>query len=221
MLKNASDVGIWYSLFDIYAIMNEYYLVVNGKPAGPFGIDELKSMRLKPDDFLKTAAMADFKEAHEIAELRSLFNFQQRITAPQYFAGLDQRLTAALLDLLMVSGIYILPAFAAIMLIDDHDIRIAIAISLLLLIPLTNFVYHVVSEGSARQATYGKQILKISVCNIDGGPIGMGQAFGRNMAKIFSVLSLGIGLLVCFFNRKQQTLHDIMAGTLVVKERLF
>ncbi len=201
--------------------MSEYFLVIKGKPAGPFNIDELKNMRLKPDDFLKTSAMSDFKEAHEIAELRSLFNFQQRTTAPQYFAGLDQRLAAALLDLLIVSGIYILPAFVAVMLIDDHEIRIGIAVSLLLLIPLSNFIYHVVWEGSAKQATYGKQILGIKVCDINGLPIGPGQAFGRNSAKLFSVLSLGIGLLVCFFNRKQQTLHDIIAGTLVVKERLF
>ena len=201
--------------------MSEYFLVINGKPAGPFDIDQLKNMRLKPDDFLKTAAMSDYKEAHEIAELRSLFNFQQRITTPQYFAGLDQRLTAALLDLLMVSGIYIIPAFVAVMLIDDHEVRMAIALSLLVLIPLTNFIYHVVREGSARQATYGKQILRIKVSDIEGGPIGLGQAFGRNLAKIFSVLTLGVGLLVSFFNRKQQCLHDIIAGTLVVKERLF
>ncbi len=201
--------------------MSEYFLVINGKPAGPFNIDQLKNMRLKPDDFLKTAAMSDYKEAHEIAELRSLFNFQQRITTPQYFAGLDQRLTAALLDLLIVSGIYIIPAFVAVMLIDDHEVRMAIALSLLVLIPLTNFIYHVVREGSARQATYGKQILKIKVSDIEGGPIGLSQAFGRNLAKIIAVLTLGLGLLLSFFNRKQQCLHDIIAGTLVVKERLF
>ena len=50
----------------------EYFLVINGKPKGPFSIGQLKTMSVKPSDFLKTADMVDYKEAHEIAELREL-----------------------------------------------------------------------------------------------------------------------------------------------------
>jgi uncharacterized RDD family membrane protein YckC len=44
---------------------------------------------------------------------------------------------------------------------------------------------------------------------------------GRNLAKIFSVLTFFIGYLLSFFNKEQQCLHDMIAGTLVMKDRLF
>ncbi|MES2809863.1 MAG: RDD family protein [Bacteroidota bacterium] len=75
-------------------------------------------------------------------------------------------------------------------------------------------------ESSAKQGTYGKQILKIRVCNMQGDPITTSHATGRNLAKVFSVLTLGVGYLMAFFNKQQQCLHDRIAGTLVVKDRM-
>lgn len=165
--------------------------------------------------------MADYKEAHEIEELRELFHFKRRITEPQYFAGLDQRLLAGALDLFFVSGFYIILGFTAILFIADQESRMILAVSLAVLIPVTNFIYHITMECSDRQATYGKQILKIKVCDEEGKRIGAGRAIARNFCKFFSTLTLFVGYLISFFNRRQQCLHDMMAGTLVVKERLF
>jgi uncharacterized RDD family membrane protein YckC len=165
--------------------------------------------------------MVDYKEAHEIAELCEFFNFKRQITEPQYFAGLDQRLLAGALDLFFVSGFYIILGFTAILFIPDQENRIIVGVSLVVLIPLTNLIYHVTMECSDRQATYGKQIVKIKVCDEEGKRIAPGRAIARNFCKLFSSLTLGIGYLVSFFNRKQQCLHDMIARTLVVKERLF
>ncbi|HEY0244960.1 MAG TPA: DUF4339 domain-containing protein, partial [Mucilaginibacter sp.] len=52
-----------------------YTLVINGKPEGPFSLAQLKEYKIKPGDFVKTAAMDDYKEAHEIAELREFLGF--------------------------------------------------------------------------------------------------------------------------------------------------
>ena len=60
-----------------------YTLVVNGKPAGPFSIEELKSHQVKPDDFLRIPGMDDYKEAHEFPELRSLFGLIKPINPPK------------------------------------------------------------------------------------------------------------------------------------------
>ncbi len=49
---------------------NSYLLVINGKPEGPFSVEQLRSLDIKSGDFVKTAEMDDYKEAHEIAELR-------------------------------------------------------------------------------------------------------------------------------------------------------
>jgi uncharacterized RDD family membrane protein YckC len=75
-------------------------------------------------------------------------------------------------------------------------------------------------EASPKQATYGKQILKIKVTNMQGERIDFAKSFGRNLAKILSVLTLFFGYLYSFFNSKQQCLHDVVAGTLVIKDRL-
>ncbi|MGN6638656.1 MAG: RDD family protein [Mucilaginibacter sp.] len=199
--------------------MQQYILVINGKPEGPFSVEQLKGMAIKPGDFVKTPEMIDYKEVHESEELRQRFHFQKRTVVPQYFAAFDQRLLASALDWFFIAGFYIIIGFTAIILITDRETRLVIAFSLLALIPLTNFIYHVIMESSPRQATYGKQILRIKVCDMEGKRIGMGMAIGRNLLKIFSLMSV-VGYLLSFFTKYQQCLHDMMAGTLVMKDRL-
>jgi len=198
---------------------NEYFLVINGKPEGPFGIEQLKAMSVKPSDFLKTADMVDYKEAHEIPELRDLFHFSQRSVVPQYFAGFDQRWMASALDWLFVGGGFIVLAFLAAYTIEDKSLRLIVALGILALIPLTKIIYHIVMECSPKQATYGKQMLKIKVCDLEGRRISTGRSISRNLFKIFSLVTV-IGYLLSFFNKKQQCLHDMMAETLVMKDRL-
>jgi uncharacterized RDD family membrane protein YckC len=197
-----------------------YILVVNGKPQGPYNIEQLKEFKLKPGDFVKTAAMDDYKEAHEIAELRGLFGFKKRPIIPQYFGSFDQRLTASAIDLLFVSGALIVVAFSSFLFIHDDDTRRIIGLSLLVIIPITNLLYHIIMESSASQATYGKQLLKIKVCDMEGERISFSRSAGRNFAKVFSAATFFIGYLICFFTKQQQCLHDMIADTLVMKDRL-
>ncbi|MGZ3755916.1 MAG: RDD family protein [Mucilaginibacter sp.] len=197
-----------------------YLLVIDGKPEGPFSLAELKERRIKPGDFVRTADMDDYKEAHEIAELRQLLGFAKQPVMPQYFGSFDQRLLASALDWFFVATACTIIIFVISVFVTDRVVRIGLAISLLLVIPVVKLIYHVVMESSAKQATYGKQLLRIRVTDIEGCRIRFGQAAGRNLAKIFSVLSMGIGYLYSFFNKKQQCLHDIIAETLVVKDRL-
>lgn len=196
-----------------------YFLVINGKPEGPFSIDELKERQIKPGDFVKTATMDDYKEAHEIAELRDLFGFQKQVLL-QYYGSFDQRATAAVLDWLFVSAACIIPAFVITFFISDQMIGLGLAASLLVIIPIVNLVYHIVMESSVKQATHGKRIIKIRVCDMEGNRLTPTHAAGRNLAKVLSVLTLFIGYLYAFFNKQQQCLHDVVAGTLVVKDRL-
>jgi uncharacterized RDD family membrane protein YckC len=198
-----------------------YLLVINGTPQGPFSIEQLKAIGVKPGDFLKTAAMDDYKEAHEIAELRDFFGFNKQALIPQYFGSFDQRLLASALDWFFVSGICIITAFIISLLVNDKEVRLSIAFSLLVIIPLVKLIYHIIMESSVKQATYGKQILRIKVCDMNGNGISFVRSIGRNLAKIFSVSTLFIGYLFSFFNKQQQCLHDMIAGTLIIKDRLF
>jgi uncharacterized RDD family membrane protein YckC len=200
---------------------NTYILVINGKPEGPFTIEQLKELNIKPGDFVRTESMDDYKEAHEVAELRELLGFSKQALIPQYFGSFDQRLLASTLDWFFVSGICILLAFMVVLFTDNKAIRLSAAFGLLIIIPIVNFIYHIVTESSPKQGTYGKQLLKIKVCDMQGDRISLAHAIGRNLAKILSVLPLFTGYLFSFFTSQQQCLHDMVAGTLVMKDRLF
>ena len=86
--------------------MPTFWVVENGKPAGPFSLEELKNRSIKPGTFIKSDTMDDYKEAHEIPAIRSLLGFKATIVQPQYFASLDVRLLAMAVDYLLVFGMY-------------------------------------------------------------------------------------------------------------------
>lgn len=82
---------------------------------------------------------------------------------------------------------------------------------------VVTWLYYALMESSARQATLGKMALGIIVTDIEGRRIGFGKATGRHFAKILSALILGIGFLMVAFTQRKQGLHDILAGTLVIR----
>ncbi|WP_017257073.1 RDD family protein [Pedobacter arcticus] len=198
---------------------NLYYLVVEGKPTGPFTTDELKSKPVKPDSFLKTAEMDDYKEAHEIEELRSALGFAKEFTAPQYYAGFDLRLLATAIDWFIVFGIFAFFELLVALYIDDQTVTQQNIASGLLLLPFLKLFYNIYMENY-QQATIGKKLLSIKVVNMQGLNPSLKQNINRNISKIISTLPLFAGYFYLFLNKQQQTLHDKLANTLVVKDRL-
>lgn len=72
-------------------------------------------------------------------------------------------------------------------------------------------------ESSSWQATVGKKAVGVVVVDTNGNRISLGKAIGRYFAKILSALILLIGFIMVAFTDKKQGLHDMLAGTLVVK----
>ena len=71
-------------------------------------------------------------------------------------------------------------------------------------------------EASEWQATPGKRLLSICVADVGGGRVTIGQAIGRNFAKTYLSGILLIGYILAFFSNNKQSLHDMIANTLVV-----
>lgn len=68
-----------------------------------------------------------------------------------------------------------------------------------------------------RGGTPGKLLLGIRVVDArTRGPVSFGQALWRGLACALTLLSLGLGYLWLLLDPKRQTLHDKLAGTLVV-----
>ena len=83
---------------------------------------------------------------------------------------------------------------------------------------IANMLYWGLFESSPMQATPGKMVLGIKVTDMGGNRVSFGRAVGRYFGKILSGMILGIGYLMIAFTEKKQGLHDIMAGTLIVKK---
>ena len=77
--------------------------------------------------------------------------------------------------------------------------------------------YFVGFESSSWQATPGKRALGLIVTDSEGRRISVARAVGRYFAKILSSLILLIGFIMIAFTDRKQGLHDLIAGTLVVK----
>jgi uncharacterized RDD family membrane protein YckC len=133
------------------------------------------------------------------------------------YAGFWRRVAAVILDSLIL-GVVTVPLSLALGGGDDLGSNsstyspAASSVSTAL-----GWLYYALMESSTKQATLGKMALGIVVTDLEGRRIGFGKATGRYFAKILSALIIGIGFLMVAFTQRKQGLHDILAGTLVVK----
>jgi len=81
-------------------------------------------------------------------------------------------------------------------------------------IPMAYFVF---MESSSLQATLGKKLVGLKVTDLAGNRIGVGRATGRFLGKFVSLMTLYIGFMMAGWTKNKQALHDMMAGTLVVR----
>jgi uncharacterized RDD family membrane protein YckC len=91
----------------------------------------------------------------------------------------------------------------------------------LIVISLSMFVrwlYFALQECSSAQATLGKRVLGLKVTDLEGRRIGFGKATGRFFGKILSGIILWIGYMMAGFTERKQALHDMIAGTLVIRK---
>ncbi|MEY4761276.1 MAG: hypothetical protein RLZZ200_1132 [Pseudomonadota bacterium] len=82
---------------------------------------------------------------------------------------------------------------------------------------VVSVVYFVGFESSGWQATPGKRAVRIKVTDLSGHRLSIGRAVWRRVAELLSFVPFLTGFAMAAFTRRRQCLHDLMAGTLVVR----
>lgn len=144
------------------------------------------------------------------------------------YAGFWRRLAAWAIDLVVLFvGQFLLDLVIVILIlialastnsgIDENSVGLRVA-GYVIGIVLT-WLYYAGLESSAWQATLGKRAIRLVVTDRRGGRLSFGRATARYFAKYLSVLTLFIGYVIAAFTPRKQALHDLIAGTLVVRRR--
>lgn len=153
------------------------------------------SMKTTPPTTKESKPARTQKKAEKTVQPVSMKN-------PNY-AGFWIRFLAYILDSIIfgvgtVSLLYLIPPF------------------LTFLVPVAIAVLVVYLEGM-KGGTPGKLILHLRIVNSSGDFIGIPHAILRTLGKVVSGAILGIGFIMIGLTEKKQGLHDIIAGTYVVK----
>jgi uncharacterized RDD family membrane protein YckC len=144
------------------------------------------------------------------------------------YAGFWSRLGALLIDLSLILVVTFALAFAVRTLFgiesaaggEDMENGYFLWRGIVIVMGLcVSTVYLAGLESAPGQATLGKFVMEIKVTDLEGRRISFARAFGRNIVKIITILFCGPLLLLVMssFSEKKQSIHDALAGTLVVK----
>lgn len=135
------------------------------------------------------------------------------------YSGFWRRVAASLIDSVVLSVVgFILGVVLGIAMVsggtDDTEV---VELTGNVVGIFLGWLYYALMESSSKQATIGKMVMGIKVTDLEGNQISFARASGRHFGKIISSLILAIGYLMMLWTEKKQTLHDKMAGCLVVK----
>jgi uncharacterized RDD family membrane protein YckC len=80
------------------------------------------------------------------------------------------------------------------------------------------WLYYALLESGPWQSTFGKRVMGLRVTNMAGERISFAHASGRFFGKVITgVIPFAMGYIMAGFTAHKQALHDIIAGTLVVR----
>ena len=141
-------------------------------------------------------------------------------------AGIGSRFIAVLVDSLILAaaflflGIFaafILPALGA---FGEKAATWGVGV-LNLVFFLVFWGYFAVTEAFSNGRAPGKRVAKIRVIHQSGRGVSFVEALGRNLVRIVDYMPgfYGVGIVAIFLSRRHQRLGDMVAGTLVVRER--
>lgn len=82
------------------------------------------------------------------------------------------------------------------------------------------WLYNALMHAGKWQATIGKRAMGIIVTDMEGERLNFGKASIRFLGKLVSSFILFIPFLTAAFTSRQQAVHDMTAGTVVLKYKI-
>jgi uncharacterized RDD family membrane protein YckC len=155
------------------------------------------------------AIAATFVALGGVAGMVRLRRFEDQVTlmpdGPLY-ASVIERATAASFDFVLVFMVTWLAARQA----GPFDFWIAFVFLFAM--------YGTMTEAVTQGQTLGKKLLGLRVLTTEGALPGFGPVLQRNALKFFEMLTVGVAS--CLVTRRFQRPGDLLAGTVVIKERV-
>ena len=127
------------------------------------------------------------------------------------YAGFWRRAAAFGLDQL-IPLVFTLPA--SLLVVDSNSNEELIVFNLIGMV--LAWLYYAVQESSKHQATFGKRIMGLVVADMNGQRLSFARASGHHFARILSAITLMFGYFMALFTERRQTLHDKLAGAVVL-----
>ena len=220
----------------------KWWYAIGRQQLGPVSEEELQSLfqskKINGDTLVWKSGMANWQKASTLPELEgylkssrwgrprqkkkvpSLEQNERDYSVASEYAGFWRRYFALCIDDLIESMIAFAGAF---FLYQGGCLRDTSPEKTLIVYPMALLVvwlYNALMESSSLQATVGKLALGIKVTDVNGNRISFLRATGRCFGKVFlSSMFFSIGYLLALFTGRKQALHDLIAGTIVVKGR--
>ena len=141
-------------------------------------------------------------------------------------AGIGSRFIAILVDSLVLGSALLLLIFLAVYIISALGVISPKAANwglgiFFLILFLLFWGYFALFEAFNNGRTLGKRVAKIRVIHQSGRGINFVEALARNLVRFIDYMPgfYGVGIVAMFMSRRSQRLGDMVAGTLVVRER--
>jgi len=82
---------------------------------------------------------------------------------------------------------------------------------------LVDLIYTVAMQSSNARATLGQKAVGVCIVKTNMLKASIGTLVLRHFISIFSSVLLKVGFLIAVFTKNKQTLHDLIAGTIVIE----
>lgn len=210
-----------------------WYYAEDGQPVGPVGAEVVRERfgtgRMGPADLVWRMGMEDWVPVSEMPELEPEHGSEPGSAAGDaaglVYAPLRLRVLAVGIDaavgVVILTSLLILAYAVGEGLTDERmtlrryvDLVEAGLVPICILLP---WLYSALMESSRWLGTPGKSAMGLCVTSVGGERIGFGRATGRYAGKVLTVATLGLWFVLAAVTPKRQALHDVLAGTVVVR----